>query len=123
MPDFSICSRSSVDLALRLVGLAQLLADRLHLLAQHELLLVLIERLAHRLLDLLSDLEHLELARQDLGQRLQPLACTSSDLEQPLLVLGLQIEQRGDEVRQPPGLLLVARGHARVSSGIVGRQR
>jgi hypothetical protein len=97
------------QLALRLVGLAQLLPDRLHLLAEDELLLVLIDRLAHRLLDLLTHLEHLQLARQDLDQRLQALAHIE-DLEQPLLVLGLQIEQRGDEVAQPAGLLLIARG-------------
>src|SRR5437867_1809001 len=56
------------DLALRLVALAQLLADRVQLLAQQEFLLVLVERVPHRLLDLLAHSEYLELARQDLRQ-------------------------------------------------------
>jgi hypothetical protein len=110
-----------LDLALRLVGLAQLLADRLHLLAQHEFLLVLVDRLAHRLLDVLADLQQLQLAPQDLREALESEARIQL-FEQRLLVLGLEVEQRRDEVRDPARALLVAR-RRRGFVGDVGRDR
>ena len=86
-----------VDLALAVVALAQLLADGLHLLAQQELALVLVERLLDLVADLRADLEHLQLAAEDAGEQAQPLLGVER-LEQLLLVLGRQVEQRGDEV-------------------------
>ncbi len=48
------------DLALRIVTFAELLANRLHLLAKQELPLTFVERLLDGLLNLLADLEYLK---------------------------------------------------------------
>ncbi len=96
------------DLLLAVLALAQLLADRLHLLAEEELLLVLVDVLAHRVADLRADLEHLQLAVEDLRELAQALLHVGR-LEQFLLVGDLEVEQRGDEVRDPPLARLGAR--------------
>ncbi len=67
------CSRSSLDLGLHLVALAELLLDRLQLLAQEVLALALVQLGLDLRLDLGADRDHLELAREDLRQPPQPL--------------------------------------------------
>ncbi len=107
--------------ALAVVALAQLLLDRLHLLAQQELALVLVDVLLDRGADLLPDFEDLELAREHRGEGAQPLLGVER-LEQLLLVLGGQVEQRGDEVGEPSRSgLLARRRHRFVGHG--GNQR
>src|SRR5205823_13847829 len=58
---------------LRLVDLAELLLDRLQLLAEEELALTLLELGLDLRLDPAADLEDLELAREQLGQSAQSL--------------------------------------------------
>ena len=62
-----------VDLGLLLVGLAQLLLDRLQLLAQVVLALALVDLRLDLRLDLGAELDHLQLAGEDLGEAAQPL--------------------------------------------------
>jgi hypothetical protein len=92
-----------VEVAAAVVELAQLLLDRLELLAQHVLALVA----PHLLLDLgvdpLADLEHLELARQEL-QHLAGPGLEIEGLEHVLLLADLELEVAGDQVGQVPGL-------------------
>src|SRR3954452_10430797 len=73
----------------RLVELAELLADRLELLAQDVLALALVELGLHLALDLRADRDDLELAREDLHERAQALDHVGL-LEQALLLVGLQ---------------------------------
>ncbi len=79
------------------------------MLAEQELALVLVDGLVHRVADLLPDLEHLELARQHLVDGAQAQLDVQG-LEQPLLVLGREVEERGDEVSEPARPRLLARG-------------
>ena len=106
-----------VDLAPRFVTLAQLLLDRLELLAEQEFLLPLVERLLHLLLDLLAHLEHLVLARQDLGERMEALLHVLH-FEQRLLHVRGELQQRGQEIGQPARRTLVLGRHQHL-----GRQR
>ena len=80
---------------------------------------MLVDGLPHGLLDVLAHLQELQLAREDSGESLQALAHVQL-LEQRLLVLRLEIEQRCDEVRDPPRAVLVA-GGGRCLVGHVGR--
>ena len=79
------------------VALAELALDRLHLLAQVELLLVLVQLGLHLRLDLVSELEQLDLARQDGGEALEPRADVERR-DQLLLLLERDVEVRRDEV-------------------------
>src|SRR4051794_14353770 len=83
----------------RLVELAELLADRLELLAQDVLALALVELRLHLVLDLRADRDHLELAREDLHERAQALDDVGL-LEQALLLLGLEAQRPRDEVAE-----------------------
>ena len=78
-----------VDLGLLLVALAQLLLDRLQLLAQEVLALALVDLRLDLRLDLRAELDHLELAGEDLGQA--PQALGDVDLLEQLLLLVVAI--------------------------------
>jgi hypothetical protein len=82
------------------VGLAELLLDRLQLLAQEVLALALFHLRLHLRLDLRAELEHLELAVQD--RRDHPQARLDVHLLEDLLpLLGPdRAERRGDEVAE-----------------------
>jgi hypothetical protein len=88
-----------VQLRLLRVGLAELLLDRLQLLAEIELALPLLELRLHLRLDLGPELEHFELPVQD-QERLAQTRLHVGELEQLLLLLGLQPHRRGDEVAE-----------------------
>ena len=93
-------SRSSLDLRLLGVVLAELLLDRLQLLAQEVLALALLHLRLDLRLDLRAELEHLELAAEDPRDLAQPLLDVEL-LEQLLALLGLdRAERRGDEMRE-----------------------
>ena len=66
-----------VDFGLLLVALAQLVLDRFHLLAQEELALSLVDLRLHLGLDLGAELDHVELAGEDL-ERWRRRATTST---------------------------------------------
>ena len=100
-----------LDLLGLVVALAELLLNRLHLLAQEVLALVLADLRLHLRLNLRSELEHLELLDQDPVQRVHARAHVER-LEHFLLHRrGDRGQARGDEVGEPAGL------------GDVGRQR
>ena len=95
----SIRSRSLVGFGLLLVALPQLVLDRFHLLAQEELALAFVDLRLHLGLDLAAELDHLELAGEDLGE----VAQAPHDLEllqQLLLLLGRDPQGAGDQVGQ-----------------------
>ena len=97
------------NVLLRVVQVAQLLLDRLQLLAQIVVALRGLHRILHLGLDLVAQLLHLQLLRQVLVDALQPRGNVRR-LQQLLLVGGGQERQRrGDKVRQPPRLLDVDR--------------
>src|SRR5581483_9858159 len=89
--------------------LAELLLDRLQLLAQEELALALLELGLHLRLDLRPELEHLELPVQDQRDRVEPLLDVH-ELEERLLLLGLQAERRRHEVAERARIVDVRRG-------------
>ena len=76
-----------VDLRLGRVLLAELVLDRLQLLAQDPLALALLHLGVDLALDLRADGDDVELAGEDLGQPAQPLADVDL-LEQRLALLG-----------------------------------
>ena len=88
-----------LELGLLGVAFAELLLDRLQLLAQEELALALLELRLHLRLDLRAELEHLELAVQDQRDLAQALLDVD-ELEQLLLLVGLQAQRRRDEVAE-----------------------
>ena len=88
-----------LDLGLGRVALAELLLDRLELLAQHELALRAVDLGLDLRLDARADRDDLELAREELGQPPQPPADVEL-LEQLLLLLGLDPQRAGDQVRE-----------------------
>ncbi len=92
------------DLRLDLVGFAELLLDRLQLLAEEVLTLTLLELGLHLRLDLGSDRDHLELPGQDLRESAQPLGDVEL-LQQRLLLVGLQPQRAGDQVGQAARIL------------------
>ena len=87
------------DLGLGLVLLAELALDRLQLLAQVVLALALLHLRLDLRLDLRAELDHLELAREQLREPAQ--APGDVDLLEQLLLLGGRDPQRpGDQVRE-----------------------
>ena len=93
-----------VDLARLIVAFAQFLLDRLELLAQEVVALVLADLGLHLRLNLRPELEHLELLDQLPVQQIQAGAHVERG-EHFLLGIGADgAEAGGDEVRQPPGL-------------------
>ena len=97
------------DLGLLLVALAELLLDRPQLLAQVELALALVDPLLHLRLDPGAELDHLELAGEDLREPAQ--AGADVDLLEDLLLLGGRDPQRPrDQVRERGGVLDVGDG-------------
>ncbi len=80
------------------VALAELLLDRLQLLAQEVLALALLHLRLHLRLDLRAELEHLDLAREDRRDMSEPLLHVGL-LQEPLALLGRDRPQRrGDEM-------------------------
>ena len=98
-----------VDLGLLLVALAQLLLDRLELLAEEVLALALVDLRLDLRLDLGAELDDLELAGEDLGEPAQP-AGDVDRLEQLLLLLGRDAQGAGDQVREGGGVVEVGDG-------------
>ena len=93
-----------LDLLGLIVAFAELLLDRLHLLAQEVLALVLADLGLHLRLDLRAELEHLELLDQDAVQVVHPRADVER-LEDFLLHRRAdRREARGDEVGEPARL-------------------
>ena len=88
-----------VDLRLGRVLLAELVLDRLELLAQDPLALSLLHLGVDLALDLGADRDDVELAGEDLGQPAQPLRDVDL-LEQRLPLLGLDPERAGDQVAE-----------------------
>ena len=82
-----------VEIAAAVVELAELFLDRLELLAQHVLALVAAHLLLHLGVDPLADLEHLELAREEL-QHLAGAGLEVERLEDVLLLADLELEVR-----------------------------
>jgi hypothetical protein len=82
-----------------LVELAELVLDRLELLAQDVLALALVDLGLDLGLDLGADRDDLQLAREDLDETAQP--ATDIDLlQQRLLLLGRQPQRAGDQVAE-----------------------
>ena len=92
------------DLVGRVVHLAQLLLDRLHLLVEVVLALALLHLLLDAATDALLDLQHVDLA---LDQREDVLEAAADVLDLEDLLLGVELERhvRRDRVGEPPGLL------------------
>ncbi len=88
-----------VRFGLLLVLLPQLVLDRFHLLAQEELALAFVDLRLHLGLDLGAELDHLELAGEDLGEVAQPLGDVDL-LQQLLLLLGVDPQGAGDQVAE-----------------------
>ena len=88
-----------VDLRLGRVLLAELLLDRLHLLAQDPLALALLHLGVDLALDLRADRDDVQLAREDLGQAAQATADVDL-LEQRLALLGVDPQRAGDQVAE-----------------------
>src|SRR6185503_16757743 len=102
------------------VALAQLLLDRLELLAEKELPLAFLELRLDLRLDLGAELEDVELAVEELRDFTQPLLVVG-ELEDPLLLLGREAERRGDEVAEAARVLCVL-GRDLQLLGQVGRE-
>ena len=96
------------QLGLLLVAFAELLLDRLQLLAQEELALALLHLGLNLRLDLRAELDDLQLAIQDPEHVAEPLVDVRL-LEQRLLLLGLEAQGRGDEMRERARLVHVRR--------------
>jgi hypothetical protein len=88
-----------VDLRLLLVGLAELLLNRLQLLTQEVLALALLHLGLDLRLDLRAELEHLQLAVEDARDPAQALLHVGQ-LEQLLLLLRLDAHRRGHQVAE-----------------------
>src|SRR5438105_2108004 len=97
------------DLGLLGVALAELLLDRLQLLAQEVLALALLDLGGDLRLDLRAELVDLELALQDRGHLAQALVHVR-ELEDLLFLLGLQPQRRDDEVAERARVVDVGRG-------------
>ncbi len=94
------------QLGLLVVALAELVLDRLQLLAQEELALALLHLGLDLGLDLRAELDHLQLAIQDPEHVAEPLVGIRL-LEQRLLLVGLEAQCGGDEVRERARLVHV----------------
>jgi hypothetical protein len=88
-----------LQLARELVLVTQLLADRLQLLVEIELLLVLVHLRAHLALDLALEAHDLQLPGQGFGQLPEPRGGVRG-FEQVLLHRDLHQQVGGDRVRQ-----------------------
>ena len=88
----------------RLVQLAQLLLDGLHLLVEVVLALALLHLRLHAAADALLQLLHVDLAVDETDQQFQPFADLDG-LQQALLVAQTHAEVRGDGVGQPAGFV------------------
>ncbi len=88
-----------VDLRLGRVLLAELVLDRLELLAQDPLALALLHLGVDLALDLGADRDDVELAGEDLGQPSQPAGDVDL-LQQRLALLGLDPQRAGDQVAE-----------------------
>ena len=99
-----------VDLRLRRVLLAELVLDRLHLLAQDPLALALLHLGVDLALDLRADGDDVELAREDLAQAEQALADVDL-LEQRLALLAADPQRAGDQVAERRRVLEVDDRH------------
>ena len=109
-----------VHLRLLLVRLAELLLDRLQLLAQEVLALALLHLGLDLGLDLRAELEDLQLAVED--ARDPPQASVHvGQLEQLLLLLGLDPQRRGDEMAESARVVDVRRGQLQLL-GEVGNE-
>src|SRR6202011_2773603 len=97
-----------VDLRLLRVAFSELVLDRLQLLAQEILPLALLHLGLNLRLDLRAELDDLELAVQDHRELAEPGAGIRQ-LEQVLLLLGLDPQRRGDEVGERIRLVDVRR--------------
>src|SRR5262249_20800657 len=82
-----------LDLSLLRVALAELVLDRLQLLAQEVLALSLLHLGLHLRLDLRAELEHLDLPGEDRRDLAQPLADVGR-LEEALALVGRDRAQR-----------------------------
>ena len=99
------------DLGGTLVAFAQLLLDGAHLLAQQVLAVGFADRRAGPLVDLARDLQDLDAVRQQLEQLVEP-RLEVEGLQQRLLLLGADVHQPGDEVRELRRVLdRLERGH------------
>src|SRR5450631_1211413 len=92
-----------VEIAAGLVDLAQLFFDCLQLLAQHVLALVAPHLFLNLAVDLLADLQHLVLAREEL-QHLAQARLEVERLQDVLLLVDLHVQIRDDDVRELPRL-------------------
>src|SRR6202044_240865 len=91
-----------VDLGLAVVGFTQFFLNRLHLLAQQEFALALVNLLLNLVVNFVAQIEHFALFGQFADQRFQALAHAES-FEQLLPNQGAQRRQsRSHEVRQTP---------------------
>jgi hypothetical protein len=99
-----------VDLGLLIVALPELLLDRLQLLPQEVLALVAIDLRLDLRLDPGPELDHIELASQDLREPAQALAHVDL-FQQPLLLLGGDAERAGDQVPERGGIVEVRHRH------------
>ena len=99
-----------VDLRLGGILLAQLVLDRLHLLAQDPLALALLHLGVDLALDLRADGDDVELARQHLGQAAQAAGHVDL-LEQPLALLAADPQRAGDQVAERGRVLEVGDRH------------
>ena len=93
-----------VDLRLGFVLLAELALDRLQLLAQVVLALPLLHLGLDLGLDARAELDHLELAREDLREAAQAAGHVGL-LEQLLLLLDRDPQRAGDQVRERRGIV------------------
>ncbi len=97
------------DLGLLRVGLAELLLDRLQLLPEEVLALRRLHFRDDLVLDLRAELRDLELPVEDDEHCAQALLDVVQ-LEQLLLLRGLQAQRRGDQVAERAGVVDVGRG-------------
>ncbi len=98
-----------LGVALGFVLLAQLLLDRLHLLAQVVLALRLLHAVLHLGLNLVAELLHLQLFGQVLVDLLQPQVDVRGLQNLLLVARGERGQRGGDEIHQPSRLLDVHR--------------
>ncbi len=93
-----------IDLGLHLVGLSELLLDRLELLAQEILPLPLLELRLDLRLNLRADRDDFEFPREHLGEPAQPLGHVDF-FEELLLFLGLESQRPGDQMGENARIL------------------
>ena len=92
------------NLVRRLVELAQLLLDGLHLLVQVVLALALLHLRLHAAANLALDLEHVDLAAHEAHEVFHSLARIAG-LQHDLLLLERKLHVRGDRVGQPASVV------------------